>query len=215
MEVVVNAAMSVDGKLAPVGREGVRISGDADFDRVMDLRTRADAIVVGSGTLLADDPRLTARDGEGDLADAQPLRVVLDARARTPVDSNVLDDSAATLIFVGAAVTAARRSELENDTTSVLAVDGDTVTIPTVMSLLSVRGVETVLVEGGGDVIFSCFEAGVVDRLSVYIGNCIIGGRTAPTLADGTGFDESEAFPRLELAEVTQLDDGLLLEWVP
>jgi len=67
------------------------------------------------------------------------------------------------------------------------------------------------MVEGGGELIFSLFEAGLVDDLTVYLGNTIIGGRDAPTLADGEGFVSS--FPELELTAVEQIDSGVVLAW--
>ena len=68
------------------------------------------------------------------------------------------------------------------------------------------------MVEGGGEVIFSLFEAGLVDELSVYVGSTVIGGRNAPTLADGEGFTDD--FPELALLGVERLDDGVLLQWI-
>ncbi|PHQ45606.1 diaminohydroxyphosphoribosylaminopyrimidine reductase, partial [Halorubrum sp. C3] len=76
---------------------------------------------------------------------------------------------------------------------------------------LADRGVDRLMVEGGGEVIFSCFEAGVVDELHVYVGSLVIGGRDAPTLADGAGF--TEGFPELTLAETERLDDGVVLSY--
>jgi 2,5-diamino-6-(ribosylamino)-4(3H)-pyrimidinone 5'-phosphate reductase len=67
------------------------------------------------------------------------------------------------------------------------------------------------MVEGGGELVFSLFEAGLVDELSVYVGNLVVGGREAPTLADGEGFVDE--FPELRLDGVERVDDGVLLEW--
>jgi 2,5-diamino-6-(ribosylamino)-4(3H)-pyrimidinone 5'-phosphate reductase len=69
------------------------------------------------------------------------------------------------------------------------------------------------MVEGGGEVIFSLFEAGLVDELTVFVGSLLIGGREAPTLADGEGFTDRESFPDLRLAGVDRLDDGVVLSY--
>ncbi|MFC6754607.1 dihydrofolate reductase family protein, partial [Halorubrum tibetense] len=76
---------------------------------------------------------------------------------------------------------------------------------------LADHGIDRLMVEGGGEVIFSCFAAGVVDELQVYVGSLIVGGRESPTLADGDGFVDE--FPRLELAEIDRLDDGVVLSY--
>jgi 2,5-diamino-6-(ribosylamino)-4(3H)-pyrimidinone 5'-phosphate reductase len=79
------------------------------------------------------------------------------------------------------------------------------------MAALEDRGIGSVLAEGGGELLFSLFEAGLVDELSVYVGSFVIGGRDAPTLADGAGFVET--FPQLSLQAVDRVDDGVLLRY--
>jgi 2,5-diamino-6-(ribosylamino)-4(3H)-pyrimidinone 5'-phosphate reductase len=91
-------------------------------------------------------------------------------------------------------------------------VAGDTrVDLPEAFAAIEAHGIERVMVEGGGELIFSLFEAGLVDEVTVYIGNIVIGGRDAPTLADGDGF--VEAFPELELRSVERIDPGVVLAW--
>ena len=208
MHVVVNAAMSADGKLSSRQREQVAISGADDFGRVDDLRVESDAIVVGVGTVLADDPSLTADDG------ANPVRIVADSRARTPLDARVLDDRAETLIFVAESAPTGNVRALREAGADVVVAGNGRVSLQRAFSELESRGTEQVMVEGGGELIFSMFDCGLVDELRLYVGSLVIGGRDAPTLADGDGFVEGQSFPNLELDSVEKMDDGVLLRYL-
>ena len=216
MYVVVNAATSADGKLSSRRREQLAISGDEDFARVDRLRAEADAVAVGVGTVLADDPSLVRHD-EAHRADrrspetAPPARVVVDSRCRTPDDAAILDGAPDTYVLTSEAAPDDRREALAAAGGTLLAAGDDRVDLPTALGALAEEGVDRLMVEGGGELIFSLFEAGLVDELSVYVGGLVVGGREAPTLADGDGF--VEAFPELTLDGVRRLDDGVVLEW--
>ena len=216
MHVVVNAAMSADGKLSSRRREQIAISGEADFDRVDRLRADSDAVVVGVGTVLADDPHLTVKDEtlrekrrESDRP-ANPARVVMDSSGRTPTDAAILDDAATTYVCLSEAASVERRAVLADRAELVTAGD-ERVDLLRAFATLQEQGLEQVMVEGGGELIFSLFDAGLVDELRVFIGSKIIGGRDAPTLADGEGFVTE--FPSLDLESVDRLDDGVVLTW--
>lgn len=217
MRVVVNAATSVDGKLATRRREQLRISGPEDFDRVDGLRAQVDAVFVGVGTVLADDPSLTVDDQgriETRVADGrprQPARVVADSRGRTPTEARVLDDRARSFVLVSAAADPDTVDALTAAGADVVRAGDDRVDLRAGLAVLEERGLESVLVEGGGEVVFSLFESGLVDELSVYVGSLVIGGRDAPTLADGEGFVGD--FPRLSLRDLERLDDGVVLHY--
>ena len=217
MHVVVNAAMSADGKLSTRRREQVVISGEADFRRVDELRASVDAVMVGVGTVLADNPSLTVddsdlvaeRDARGD--SPQPARVVADSHARTPPDARVLDGAAETYVLVAEEEPREHRQTLEDAGATVVVAGENRVELPDALDQLEAHGVEALMVEGGGELIFSLFADDLVDELSVFVAPKIIGGRDAPTLADGDGFVRD--FPELELAGVERIDDGVLLEY--
>ncbi|MFC6988445.1 2,5-diamino-6-(ribosylamino)-4(3H)-pyrimidinone 5'-phosphate reductase [Haloplanus sp. GCM10025708] len=219
MEVVVNAATSVDGKLSTRDRMQVEISGPEDFDRVDRLRAAADGVMVGVGTVLADDPHLTVDEEPRRVSrlrngrPANPARVVADSRARTPPDARVLDAAATTYVLVSDAAPEERTAALDDAGAEIVAAGDARVDLPKALSELDSRGVDRLMVEGGGELIFSLFAAELVDELSVFVGSVVVGGRDAPTLADGEGFTDPDEFPRPTLASVERLDDGVLLSY--
>ena len=217
MEVVVNAATSVDGKLSSRRREQIRISGPDDFDRVDRLRAAADGVMVGVGTVLADDPHLTIDNEDRRVhrlrngRPANPARVVADSTARTPTDARILDDEATTYVLVSEAAPEGRIETLEAAGAEPIVAGETRVDLPAAIEALDDAGLDRLMVEGGGELLFSLFDAGLVDELSLYVGSIAIGGRDAPTLLDGDGF--VEAFPELRLEAVDRIDDGVLLRY--
>lgn len=216
MHVHVNAAMSADGKLSTRERRQVEISGATDFARVDRLRGRVDAVMLGVGTVVADDPSLQRFDAETRASThgadaAPPARVVVDTRLRTPTDARILAGDPRTYILHGSTAGADRRGALEAAGATLVEAGSERVDLADGLERLDGLGIDRLLVEGGGEIIYSLFDRRLVDRLTVFLGPMVIGGRQAPTLADGDGF--LEAFPRLSLEDVSRLDEGVLLEW--
>ncbi|MEF8781729.1 MAG: 2,5-diamino-6-(ribosylamino)-4(3H)-pyrimidinone 5'-phosphate reductase [Haloarculaceae archaeon] len=217
MRIVVNAAMSADGKLSTCEREQVDISAEADFERVDRLRAESDAVMVGVGTVIADDPSLTVTDPdrrrrrEDRDEPVNPARVVADSRIRTPPNAQVLDGKAESYLLVSEAAPTDFVAQMEESGATVIVAGESRVALPEALAALESEGIDQLMVEGGGELIFSLFEDDLVDRLSVYVGPVVIGGREAPTLADGEGF--TGGFPELDLASVERLDEGVVLEY--
>ena len=212
--VFINSAMSADGKISSVNRKQVRISGQADLARVDGLRASSDAIMVGIGTVLADDSGLRVKSKsfrEARLAQGlpeNPLRIVADSRARTPPDAKVLGPGC--LIAVSRSSPEDRLERLSPQC-EIIICGIESVDLAELMALLYDRGIKRLMVEGGARLNWSLISLGLVDELYVYTGGMIIGGESAPTLVDGQGFRES--FPRLRLDSVERLDEGVLLKW--
>ncbi len=203
--VIINAAMSVDGKIALPDGQGLRLSNEDDMRRVHQLRSKVDAILVGLGTILADDPKLTIKP---EYAEGQnPLRVVLDSDGKMPVGTHVLDGTAPTVIVTS------DRSERVFPHAEVLRCGKDEVDLAQLLDRLAERGVRTVLVEGGSTVIWSFLHQGLADELKVFVASRVLGSRSAPTLAGGPGVASLDDSIRIRLDRAERLGDGVLLEY--
>lgn len=217
--VVVNVAMSADGKLSTRERRQVKISGAQDFNRVDRLKATSDAVMVGIGTVLADDPSLTVKGEEcrqhrkSRGADEHPARIVVDSRARIPLTASVLHKGTGLrIVAVSGQADPGKIAALKHSATVIVAGTTE-VDLCTLMDELGTMGIQRVMVEGGGELIAGLIRAGLVDEIYTFIGNMIIGGRDAPTLADGEGFIKEEEFPRLTLIETHRIESGILLHW--
>jgi len=197
--------MSADGKIAGDDRKQVTISSEEDKTRVKNLRKKYDAILVGVGTVIADNPHLTVKDLD---YDTNPIRIVLDPHGRTPDDALVLDDRAPTVMVVS------KDCKTEWDCEEIIYSDEE-IDLPKVLEELAEEiGIESILVEGGGETIASFFRNKLVDRYTVYIGGKIIGGKDAPTPVDGKGWI-TEGGINLVLKDTEVLGNGVLLTFEP
>jgi 2,5-diamino-6-(ribosylamino)-4(3H)-pyrimidinone 5'-phosphate reductase len=217
--VVVNIAMSADGKISTRERRQVRISGTQDFKRVDRLKAGCDAIMVGIGTVLADDPSLTVKSEEclnyrrKKGWDDHPLRVVVDSSGSSPPTASFLcKGEGKRVVAVSGRADAKKISVLEKKAT-VLVAGSDEVDLGILMDELGNMGVHHLMVEGGGTLISGLMKVGLVNEIYTFIGNIIIGGKDAPTVSDGEGFIRESEFARLTLLESTRIDNGILLHW--
>ncbi|HEV8360529.1 MAG TPA: RibD family protein [Candidatus Thermoplasmatota archaeon] len=209
MRVLGNAAMSLDGRIALPGGGRARLSGPEDKARVHRLRHEADAIVVGVGTVLADDPELLVDPALAGVAQPRhPLRVVLDSRLRTPPRARVLQGPARTLVVV------ARGREQALANAEVAAAGEGRVDARAALALLAARGCGSVLVEGGARVHASFLAQGLYDAFTVYVAPVLLGSG-APSLVEGMAAKDMADALRLRLVATRPLGEGALLEFVP
>lgn len=169
--------MSLDARIAGAGGRRMVFSDPEDQVRVHRMRSRHQAVLVGVGTVLSDDPRLTVRKAEVS-ASGQPLRVVLDSRGRTPEGARVLDDAAKTLVYCDERAEAVARGD---SWVGVPASDAQGLDLEAVLKDLKARGVGDVMVEGGARVISSFLAASFVDELFVFVVPVVV-GTGAPSL---------------------------------
>jgi len=208
-------AASLDGRAAAADGSSQWItSGEARADGHR-LRAQSDAVMVGSGTILADDSHLTVRYG-GKLAEAQPLRVVVDTHARTPLDANVVDSSARTLIACG--------DDADPDAVERLREVADVVVLPRsgegrvdlgmLLKELYRRDVRSLLLEGGPALAGAFVDDRCIDRVVAYLAPALIGGDGTPALA-GMGALSIEKAWRLQIDDVRRIGPDLRIESRP
>ncbi len=197
--------MSVDGKIAFADARPAKLSNEEDTVRVQRLRADVDAVLVGVGTVLKDDPKLTVKPEHA--KGRSPLRIVLDSDGKTPEHAHVLDGSAETLIAT--CVTCTR----EFTRAQVFRAGKDEVDLVALLDHLSQRGVQRLLVEGGSATIWSFLRLRLADELKVFVASAVLGGHSAPSLTGGPGVHSMEEAFRLTLDRAERLGDGLLLEY--
>lgn len=207
--VTMKFACSLDGKIATVNGESQWITCAESRRFTHHLRDINDAILVGVGTVLADNPSLTTRLVEG----KNPIRVIVDSTARTPLDSKVVTDkSARTLIATTSKAPPDKISALKACGFEVItAGDGERVDLQLLMQELARREITSVLVEGGGTIHFAMLNAGLVDKVLAFIAPKIIGGANALTAVEGAGFAKLSDAVTLKDLTLEQLGDDILL----
>ena len=200
-------AMSLDGKIATRTGDSRWISGEESRRYAHRLRATSDAVMVGVNTVIADDPRLTARNDSGEPLDRQPTRVVVDSRGRTPTDARLLSEPGRTVVAVAGAEESAvdRLSSAGAEVERVAGADGS-VDLAELLSWLGRgRDITSLLVESGGTLLGSLFDQRLVHKVVAFVAPTVIGGRDAPTPVGGTGVQKAADALRLERVEVLQL----------
>ena len=186
--VTLKFAMSLDGKIATRTGDSKWITCEESRQYVHTLRAQSDAIMAGIGTVLADDPQLTARDSNDAPLTRQPLRVVVDSAGNMPLDATMLSQPGKTLVAVSE-VGEDVRDALESAGAEVFfAPTGNgRVNLRTLFTELGQREVTSVLVEGGGVLSGSLLDARLVHRVVAFVAPTIIGGDRAPSPVGGQG----------------------------
>lgn len=212
--VLLKMAGSLDGKAA--ARDGTSrwITGPAARDDVQRLRAWSDAVAVGAGTALVDDPRLTVRAPAFERANP-PLRIVIDAAGRVPATGAVFSHDAPTLMATTDLAPRAVRRAWGDTGAEVLVLDPDPrggVALGDLVDELGKREVQGLLIEGGPTLAWAAIRDDLVDELVVYLAPVLVGGASAPTLLDGEGLAPIDAARELEVRSVERLGTDLRVE---
>ena len=220
--VMVNIAMTADGKTDTIARSGAAISSPQDMERVDRLRAESEAIMVGGHTLLGDDPRLTVkserlrRERVKRGLEANPVKAGVVTRANLRPDSRFLTaGSGRVMVFTTTQTEAAQIDLLRQQGMQVFVIGEQRVDLSAALTELKQAGIQRLLVEGGGRLNEELLRLGLVDEISIYVAPLIFGGAQAPTFASGPGL-KREAAIRLQLVEVENLGDGgIVLHYLP
>ncbi len=204
-------AMSLDGKIATRGGDSAWISNERSRERVHRLRDEYDAVLVGAGTLRADDPRLTCRIEGG----RNPLRVVLDARLEVGLDARVFEHPG-TIVVAGPSVDDAAIARRVDAGAQVVQVDqqegnGRLDLEQLMRTLVREHQVMSVLVEGGGRVVGAMFDAGLVLRVYAFVAPVLIGGADAPSPVAGLGRSSMDLAERLRNPRIEEIGGDVLI----
>jgi diaminohydroxyphosphoribosylaminopyrimidine deaminase/5-amino-6-(5-phosphoribosylamino)uracil reductase len=184
-------AMSLDGKIATRSGDSKWISSDDSRHYAHNLRYTSDAIMAGVNTVIADDPHLTARccGGRGGTAKKQPLRIIIDGKGRTPPTARIFSEPGKTLLALGRHLTPGKAAPFSRAGAEILELPqaGGRVDLKQLLQVLGKREITSVLVEGGGILLGSMFDQGLVDKVIAFIAPLIIGGEGAKTAVAGKG----------------------------
>ncbi len=215
--VVAKFAASLDGKIATHTGDSKWVTGPEARGYVQQMRREHDAILVGRSTVVADDPALTARDDQGGPLERQPVRVVLDSRCRIPPESQLLGQPGRTIVYTTGAAPmddVLRLDAAGGQVVTVGSTESGRVDLRDALEHLGGQGMVSLIVEGGGEVLGSFFDAGLVDKVQAFIAPVIIGGSAASPVA-GQGASAMSGALRLEGVTMRQFGPDWLLTGYP
>lgn len=209
--VVLKYAMTLDGKLAAYTGASQWITGEQARRHVHTQRSRYRAILVGVGTVLADDPQLTCRLAGG----RDPLRVVCDTNLRTPLTANVVRTARQTPTCLATCISQeSRLAPYREAGCQILSLpqSNGQVSLPALLKALGSQGVDSVLAEGGSALHWSLVRDGLVNRVQAYLAPKLLGGQGAKSPVGGQGFPHPDQALRLAPPTLTPLGEDLLWE---
>ena len=205
--VLYKAAMSLDGKIACHTGESQWISSEKSREEVQRLRGILSGIMVGAGTVIADNPRLTCRMEEYE----NPARIIVDGKLRVPLESRIFHEPGRNIILTTSEASLEKKKALENLGVELIEADSEEpgkVDLKSAMLALGIKGIDGILLEGGPTLAASALEAGIIDAVRFYIAQKIIGGREAPSPFAGTGAAHmNEVVPLTDAVYGTSGDD--------
>ena len=215
--VIMKYAMTMDGKISAYTGKSKWISNEASRHNSQELRNRCSGIMVGIGTVFADDPMLTCRLEDGH----NPVRIICDTKLRIPMDSNIVKTAGEvrTIVAAGESIKGKindKYNELIKKNVEVIFIeeeDGE-INLKMLMNKLGELEIDSVIIEGGGTLNYSALKAEIVNEVMIYMAPKLLGGKDALTAVEGKGFEEPDLAAHFTLKEVRNLDDDLLIRYV-
>src|ERR1044072_4627108 len=229
MKIVLNAATSIDGKIATVNGD-TKISSALDLKRVHGLRRKADVILVGISTVINDDPLLTIRYGMNKKGTKNPIRIIIDSRARIPLHSKIVKtaNQIETRVVVTSKAPFKNLKKLEERGLKIIVLNQRTakdeeggedkredneekVDLKKLFDQLENEGISNVLVEGGGEINWSIIKNNLFDEIIVTISPLIIGGKKAISLVGGEGYKSINESVKIKLSRIQKKNNGEII----
>jgi 2,5-diamino-6-(ribosylamino)-4(3H)-pyrimidinone 5'-phosphate reductase len=209
-KVILSAAMTLDGKIATKKGDS-RLSSKQDKVRIHKLRSKVDAILVGSNTVKRDDPMLTVRYTKG----KNPLRVILDSKAEINLKSQIIKTckKIPTILAVSKKASKQNISNLKKHSLEIVVVGENKINIRNLLKALSKKKIKTLLVEGGGTVNWEFIKQGLADEIIVTITPYLVGGQKAISLVEGEGFSKIQNSKKLKLKKIYKLGNEIVLHY--
>ena len=209
-KVILSAAMSLDGKIATKTGDS-KLSSKQDKVRIHKLRSKVDAILVGSNTIKRDDPLLTVRHTKG----KNPLRIILDSKANIDQKSQIIKTckKIPTIIAVSKKASKNNIDKLKKYPLEIIITGNKLVNIKNLLRILYKKKIKTLLVEGGGTVNWEFVKQGLVDEIIITITPYLIGGKNAITLVEGEGYSLIQKATKLKLKKTCRLGNEIVLHY--
>ncbi len=207
-KVILSAAMTLDGKIATKTGDS-KLSSKQDKIRIHKLRSKVDAILVGSNTVKRDNPFLTVRHTKG----KNPLRIILDSKANIDKKSQIIKTckKIPTIIAVSKKASKKNIDKLKKHPLEIIITGNKLVNIKNLLRILSKKKIKTLLVEGGGTVNWEFIKQDLVDEIIITITPYIIGGKNSITLVDGEGFSIIKKATKLKLKKTCKSGNEIVL----
>ena len=208
--IVLKSAMSLDGKIAAHTGHSQWITGSKAREVVHQLRDRYDGILVGIGTVLADNPSLTTRL---EIPGKNPLRIVVDSKARIPLDAQVITDGLPTVIAVTTQAPQDKLDSLRACGITIITTEAKQgrVDLKQLFNILGEQGITSILVEGGASINASVIEENLVDKIKWFIAPKIIGGENAPGPVSGIGVADVNQAALFEEIKMESIGEDILI----
>jgi 2,5-diamino-6-(ribosylamino)-4(3H)-pyrimidinone 5'-phosphate reductase len=204
--------MTIDGKIASINGD-VELSDEADWKEVHKLRSQVDAILVGKGTILKDNPKLHIKYHEHE----GYYRIIADSNLSIPLDSQVITfrpELYPTIICATEQASKDRIEQFRAKKVKIIQAGINRVDLKRALSILYNLGIESILLEGGGNLNWSFIKENLVDEIRLTIAPWIIGGKNAITLVEGQGFGKIVNAPKYKLLDVKNRDNYIILEYI-
>lgn len=211
--VIMKYAMSVDGKIASHTGKSQWITGPEAREHVHELRNQYKGIMTGIGTVLADDPLLTARIPDG----IHPVRIICDTNCRIPLDSAIMKTAKEVPTYLASSSFEPQKKAALEELGAILIEtpkNGDHLDLVWLLHRLGELGIDSVLTEGGGTLNESLLNTHLVNALNVYIAPKILGGSLSKTPVEGIGVDSPDDACSFTLKKSSQLGQDILLEYI-